>query len=79
MRRKKPNIPAIVTSINPITTQNAVVEFSPGKTTFIPKIPEISVSGSTMTLKMVSTRSTSFCRCEMTDSFVDSSPSTTSL
>ena len=32
-----------------------------------------------MTLKIVSTRRTSFCRCEMTDSFVDSRPSTTSL
>ena len=44
-----------------------------------PEDAVISVSGSIVTLMIVSRRSTSFWRCEMTDSFVDSSASTTSL
>src|SRR5204863_83127 len=43
------------------------------------KIPEMSVSGSRITLTTVSTRSTSFWRWEITDSFVSSNASTTSL
>ena len=35
------------------------------------RCPLISVSGSMITLMSVSTRRTSFCRCEITDSFVD--------
>ena len=36
----------------------------------MPKMPEISVSGSSTTLKIVRIRRTSFWRCEITDSFV---------
>jgi hypothetical protein len=49
------------------------------KRTFIPKSPVTSVSGRIVTLITVRRRSTSFWRCEITDSLVDSSPSTTSL
>ena len=59
--------------------QKAVWVASPGNATFIPKMPEIRVNGSKTTLKTVRIRSTSFCRCEITDSFVLSSASTTSL
>jgi len=59
--------------------QKAVADAKPGKSTFIPKMLASRVSGSRMALKVVSTRRTSFWRCEITDSFVDSSPSTTSL
>ena len=45
----------------------------------MPQIEAMSVSGRTMTLIAVRTRKVSFMRCEMTDSFVDSSASTTSL
>ncbi len=45
----------------------------------MPKIPEMSVSGRMITLKTVRILRTSFCRCEITDSFVLSSASTTSL
>ena len=60
-------------------TQNAHAVSKPGKCTFIPKKPVISVSGSSTTEKTVRMRSTSFWRCEITDSFVVSSASTTSL
>ena len=60
-------------------TQNAAAVPLPGKSTFMPKTLAISVSGSRIALKTVSTRRTSFWRCEITDSFVDSSASTTSL
>ena len=51
-------------------TQNAQTLPKPGKCTFIPKKPVISVSGSSTTEKTVRMRSTSFCRCAITDSFV---------
>jgi hypothetical protein len=43
----------------------------PGNLTFMPKIPVISVSGSSTTEKTVRIRRTWFWRCEMTDSLVD--------
>ncbi len=52
---------------------------SPGNATFIPNSPVRTVSGSIVTLKIVSRRRTSFWRWESTDSFVSSSASTTSL
>ena len=50
-----------------------------GNSTFMPNMLASSVSGRITTLKAVSTFSTSFTRCEITDSFVSSSASTTSL
>ena len=58
---------------------NAVVPPSPGTCTFMPKIEAMSVSGRMITLNAVSTRRTSLTRCDSSDSFVDSRPSTTSL
>ena len=60
-------------------TQKASGPPSPGKSTFIPNKPVITVSGSIVTLMIVSSRRTSFWRWEMADSFVASSASTTSL
>ena len=51
----------------------------PGKWTFMPKTPVRNVSGSITTLKIVSTYRMSFCWWLMSDSFVSSSASTTSL
>jgi hypothetical protein len=76
---KNPIIPMITPIIRPTTIQKAARVFSPGKSTFMPKIPEISVSGSRITENTVRMRKTSFWRCEITDSFVLSSASTTSL
>src|SRR5207249_1687614 len=58
--RKKATRPRIVTIISATIAQNASALPKPGKWTFIPKIPEISVSGSRMTLNTVSRRRTSF-------------------
>ena len=60
-------------------TQNAHTVSKPGKRTFMPKKPVINVSGSSTTENTVRMRNTSFWRCEMTDSFVSSSASMTSL
>ena len=68
-----------MTTIPTKITQNAQAVSKPGNRTFIPKKPVISVSGSRTTENTVSTRSTSFWRCWITDSFVSSSASTTSL
>ena len=78
-QRKKPSRPAPTATIAPTMIQKATADPKPGKSTFIPKTLATRVSGSRMALKTVSTRRTSFWRCEITDSFVDSSPSTTSL
>ena len=59
--------------------QKAVLSPSPGTPTFMPHRLAMKVSGSTITLKAVSTRRISLTRCEITDSFVSSSASTTSL
>ena len=59
--------------------QKAATLPSKGKSTFIPNTLANSVSGRITTLNAVSTRSTSFTRCESTDSLVSSSASTTSL
>ena len=45
----------------------------------MPQMLAIRVSGRMITLNAVSTRRMPFTRCEMTDSFVCSSASTTSL
>ncbi|MEN3311733.1 MAG: hypothetical protein V7645_1062 [Actinomycetota bacterium] len=79
MYLKNPIIPMITVTISPTIAQNAAWVCSPGKRTFIPKIPEMSVSGSRITENTVRIRKTSFWRCEITDSFVLSSASTTSL
>ena len=68
-----------VATSSPRMIQNAVCVSSPGKRTFMPKTLVISVSGSIVTLMSVSSRRTSFWRCEITDSFVCSSASATSL
>src|SRR5262249_38058231 len=65
--------------ITPATVQNANAGPKPGNLRFIPKIPGIRVSGRRMTLTTVRMRSTLFWRCAITDSFVPSRPSTTSL
>ena len=57
----------------------AAEELWPGKATFMPNVEAMSVSGRITTLNAVRTRRTSLTRCESTDSFVDSRPSTTSL
>ena len=59
-QRKKLTIPTTTTISVATTTQKAVVPPSPGKMTFIPKIPTMTESGSIVALKMVSTRRTSF-------------------
>jgi len=66
-------------TINTRMLQNIQGVPSPGKSTFMPKMPVITNSGSIVVEMIVSTRSTSFCWCEMTDSLVDSRASTTSL
>ena len=78
-RRKNRIIATTTTTIRPMITQNASTTARPGRATFMPQMPEISVSGSRITLNAVSTRSTSFRPWEITDSLVDSRPSTTSL
>ena len=60
-------------------SQKASISPSPGTLTFMPKSPVISVSGSRITVTTVSSWSRYCCLCEMKDSFVDSSPSMTSL
>ena len=72
-------MPASTSTIEAMMIQNAVIDSSPGTRTFMPKIDAISVSGRMITLKAVSTRRTSLTRCEIADSLVSSSPSTTSL
>src|SRR5215204_6277687 len=65
--------PIRLTTIPARIAQKAVDDANPGKWTFMPKKPVMSVSGSRTTLKMVRMRSTSFWRCVITDSFVSSS------
>ncbi len=72
-------MPTSATAMKAKIDQNAQAVSKPGKWTFMPKKPVISVSGSRITENTVSTRKTSFCRWEITDSFVSSSASTTSL
>jgi hypothetical protein len=67
------------TTIATSVTRKPFELLNPGKCTFIPKKPVRNVSGSITTLKIVSTYRMSFCWCEMSDSFVSSSASTTSL
>ena len=71
-------MPTITTTISATITQNA-----PGvETREVDVHPEDAGDerqGQHDTLKIVRTRRTSFWRCEITDSFVDSRPSTTSL
>ena len=54
-QRKKASMPTMVTAIRPRLAQNASHVSTPGKCTFIPKKPVRSVSGSSTTLKIVST------------------------
>src|SRR5581483_7168935 len=77
--RKNATIATSVPTIPPTMIQNAWWVPSPGKPTFMPKIPASSESGSIVTLKIVRIRRTSFWRWEITDSFVSSRASTTSL
>src|SRR5689334_21006489 len=77
--RKYATRPASTATITPAITQKASVEPSPGTLTFMPQMLAMSVSGSRITETEVSTRSTLFRRCVITDSFVSSSASTTSL
>ena len=72
-------MPTSSATIAPTTIQKAWIEPSPGTPTFMPQMLATSVSGSTTTLIAVSALRTSLTRCERTDSFVDSRPSTTSL
>ena len=65
--------------MTPKIVQNAQTVPKPGKWTFMPKKPVISVSGSRITEKTVRIRRMSFWRWLMTDSFVSSSASITSL
>src|SRR5215204_4943589 len=78
-QRKKPTRPPNTTTIAATITQNAPTVPSPGNSTFIPKMLARSVSGRSTALKTVSTRRTSFWRCEIADSLVASSASATSL
>ena len=59
--------------------QNAPTPVWNGNSTFMPNRLASRVRGRITTLNAVSTFSTSFTRCEITDSFVSSSASTTSL
>lgn len=77
--RNQYTIPLSTQTISPMMAQKAWIERSPGTPTFMPQIVPISVSGSMITLNAVSTRRMSFRRCDRTDSFVASRPSTTSL
>src|SRR5215211_6713108 len=77
--RKKPSRPISIAATTATITQNACAVPSPGNATFIPNMPVMTVILRSTTLKTVSTRRTWFCRCEITDSFVSSSASTTSL
>src|SRR5437764_3949553 len=79
LSRKNASRPTSATTMPAKITQNAHTVSKPGKCTFIPKKPVISVNGSSTTENTVRTRSTSFWRCWITDSFVSSSASTTSL
>src|SRR5262249_20268275 len=78
-KRKNASIEQSTAAMIPNTTQKAHAVSKPRKRTFMPKTPVISVRGSRTTEKIVSTRRMSFWRCEITDSFVSSSASTTSL
>src|SRR5215203_4596205 len=51
-------------SMKPTIPQKAAPVSKPGKWTFMPKMPVISVSGRRITVTTVSTRRTSFWRCE---------------
>src|SRR4051794_20457231 len=78
-RRKTVSIETSTPNITTMITQNAWIEFLPGRPVFIPQIEAISVSGRITTEIEVSTRSTLLSRCEISDSFVSSRASTTSL
>src|SRR5262249_10998600 len=77
--RKKPTIPTRSATITPRMIQKSVRSPSPGTRTFIPQMLAIRGRGRTMTVIEVRTRRMSLRRCVITDSFVSSRATITSL